>query len=163
MISDLRTEIRPAALSDIEGMSVVVDGAWRENYRNIFTPEIIERFTGQHRRDSFKSLLERGVDIRVLTVDGEIAALCAFQRSDASPDCAEIILMYVHPKHQRRGYGGRLLSYVLEELRRGGFTSAVLDTAEQNDGARRFYEKQGFSLQKQYEKGISYVTYMVEL
>ncbi len=163
MISDLTTEIRPAALSDVEGMSVVVDSAWRENYRDIFPPEIIGKFTGQHRRDSFRKLLERGVDIRVLTVDGEIAALCAFQRSGALPDCAEIILMYVHPKHQRQGYGGRLLSYVLEELRRGGYTSAALDTAEQNEGARRFYEKQGFTLQKQYENGISYVTYMIEL
>ncbi len=159
----MRIDIRPAVLTDIEGMSVVVDSAWRENYRGIFTPEIIDKLTGQHRRDSFKRLLERGVDIRVLTLDGEIAALCAFQRSGALPDCAEIILMYVHPNHQRQGYGGRLLSYVLEELRRDGFTSAVLDTAEKNESARRFYEKQGFTLQKQYENGISYVTYMVEL
>ncbi len=159
----MSTDIRSAAFSDIEGMSVVVDSAWRENYRGIFTPEIIDKFTGQHRRDSFKRLLERGVDILVLTVEGEIAALCAFQRSDAQPDCAEIILMYVHPKHQRQGYGGRLLSYVLEELCRGGFKSAVLDTAEKNEGARFFYEKQGFTLQKQYENGISYVTYMIEL
>ncbi len=163
MISDLRTKIRPASLSDIEGMSVVVDSAWRENYRDIFPPEIIDKLTGQHRRDSFRKLLERGVDIRVLTVDGEIVSLCAFQRSGAQPDCAEIILMYVHPKHQRQGYGGRLLSYVLEKLRQGGYTSAALDTAEKNEGARFFYEKQGFTLQKQYENGISYVTYMIEL
>jgi len=159
----MKIEIRPAALSDVEGMSVVVDSAWRENYRDIFTPEIIDKFTGQHRRNSFKTLLERGVDILILTVDGEIAALCAFQRANALPDCAEIILMYVHPKHQRKGYGGRLLSLVLEKLRRGGYASAVLDTAEQNEGARRFYEKQGFTLQKQYKNGISYVTYMIEL
>ncbi len=163
MISDLKTEIRPAALSDIEGMSVVVDSAWRENFHGIFTPEIIDKFTGQHRRDSFKRLLERGVDIRVLTVNGEIAALCAFQRSGDVPGCAEIILLYVHPKRQRQGYGGRLLSNVLEELRRGGFKSAMLDTAEKNESARRFYEKQDFTLQKQYENGISYVTYMIEL
>ncbi len=156
-------EIRPAAFSDIEGMSIVVDSAWRENYRDIFTAEIIDKFTGRHRRESFKGLLERGEDILVLTMDGEIAAVCAFQRTDALPDCAEIILMYVHPKHQRQGYGERLLSYVLDELRRSGYLRAVLDTAEKNEGARRFYEKFGFILQKQYENGISYVTYMIEL
>lgn len=155
--------IRPAALSDIEGMSIVVDSAWRENYRDIFTPEIIDKFTGQHRRESFKKLLERGVDILVLTVNGEVAALCSFQRTDALPDCAEIILMYVHPKYQRQGIGGRLLSHVLNELLRGGYARAVLDTAEKNEGARRFYEKIGFTLQKQYENGISYVTYLIEL
>ncbi len=156
-------EIRPAAFSDIEGMSVVVDSAWRENYRDIFTADIIDKFTGRHRRESFKSLLDHGVDILVLTADGEVAALCAFQRSDALPDCAEIILMYVHPNYQRKGLGWRLLSHVLNELRRGGYLCAVLDTAEKNEGARRFYEKFGFTLQKQYENGISYVTYMIEL
>ncbi len=156
-------EIRPAAFSDIEGMSIVVDSAWRENYRDIFTAEIIDKFTGRHRRESFTTLLERGEDILVLTMDGEIAAVCAFQRTDVLPDCAEIILMYVHPKHQRQGYGERLLSYVLDELRRSGYLRAVLDTAEKNEGARRFYEKLGFTMQKQYENGISYVTYMIKL
>lgn len=156
-------DIRPAALSDIEGMSSVVDSAWRENYRDIFTADIIDKFTGRHRRESFKKLLERGVDILVLTVDGGIAAVCSFQRTDAMPDCAEIILMYVHPNYQRQGIGGRLLSYVLNELRCGGYVRAVLDTAEKNEGARRFYEKLGFTLQKQYENGIYYVTYLIEL
>ncbi len=159
----MNVEIRPAAFSDIEGMSIVVDSAWRENYRDIFTAEIIDKFTGRHRRESFTTLLERGEDILVLTMDGEIAAVCAFQRTDVLPDCAEIILMYVHPKHQRQGYGERLLSYVLDELRRSGYLRAVLDTAEKNEGARRFYEKFGFILQKQYENGISYVTYMIKL
>lgn len=159
----MNVEIRPAAFSDIEGMSIVVDSAWRENYRDIFTADIIEKFTGLHRRESFKGLLERGVDILVLTVDGEVAAVCSFQRTDALPDCAEIILMYVHPKYQLKGLGGRLLSHVLNGLRRGGFVRAVLDTAEKNEGARRFYEKLGFTLQKQYENGISYITYLIEL
>ncbi len=159
----MNIDIRKADNSDIEELSMVVDSAWRENYRDIFTAEIIDKFTGQHRRNSFKGLLERGGDILVLTVDGEVAALCSFQRTDVLPDCAEIILMYVHPKYQLKGLGGRLLSHVLNELRRGGYVRAVLDTAEKNDGARRFYEKLGFTLQKQYENGINYVTYMIEL
>lgn len=156
-------EIRRAGYSDIEGMSVVVDSAWRENYRDIFTDDMIEKFTGEHRRESFKGLLERGVDIFVMTADGEITALCAFNCADDMLDCAEIILMYVHPKYQRQGFGGRLLSHILNELRQGGYVRTVLDTAEKNEGARRFYEKHGFTLQKQYENGISYVTYLIEL
>lgn len=156
-------EIRRAKASDIEGMSVVVDSAWRENYKDIFSKERIDQYTGAHRRESFKGLLERGVDILVLTTDDEIAALCAFQMTVEFPDCAEIMLLYVHPQYQRRGFGGRLLSNVLNGLRRDGFARAVLDTAEKNEGARRFYEKHGFVFQKQYENGISYVTYMKKL
>lgn len=156
-------EIRRAEASDIEGMSVVVDSAWRENYKDIFSKEQIDLYTGDHRRESFAGLLERGVDIFVLTIDGEIAALCAYQMTVEFPDCAEIMLLYVHPMYQRRGFGGRLLSNVLNSLRRGGFARAVLDTAEKNEIACRFYEKHGFELQKQYENGISYVTYLKKL
>lgn len=156
-------EIRRAALPDIEEMSVIVDGAWRENYRGIFPSETIDKFTGKHRRESFSKLMTLGVDIRVLTVDGRIAALCAFQPIEGQYDHAEIILMYVHPDDQRRGHGERLLSYVMETLRGGGYSFVTLDTAEKNKGARLFYEKQGFTLQKQYTNGISYVTYGMKL
>lgn len=159
----MNIEIRHADHSDIEGMSVVVDSAWRENYRDIFTPDIIDNFTGEHRRKSFNELLDRGVEIYVLTADGEIAALCAFQQTVILPDCAEIMLMYVHPKFQRKGLGGRLLMYSLNEMRLCGFVRVVLDTAKKNEGARLFYEKYGFTLQKEFTDGISYITYMVEL
>lgn len=159
----MNIEIRRAKHSDIEGMSVVVDSAWRENYRDIFTDDVIDKFTGEHRRESFKGLIGRGVDIFVMTADGEIAALCAFQQTVILPDCAEIMLMYVHPKFQRRGFGGRLLMYSLNEMRLCGFVRAVLDTAKDNEGARLFYEKYGFTLQKEFTDGISYVAYMVEL
>lgn len=159
----MNIEVRRAEFSDIEGMSVVVDSAWRENYRDIFTADIIDKFTGEHRRESFKGLLQRGVDIFVLIADGEIAALCAFQQTVILPDCAEIMLMYVHPKFQRRGFGGRLLMYSLNEMRLCGFVRAVLDTAKENKGARLFYEKFGFMLQREFTDGISYVAYMVEL
>lgn len=159
----MNIEIRRADPSDIEGMSVVMDSAWRENYRDIFTEEIIDKFTGEHRRKSFNELLDRDVDIYVLTADSEIAALCAFQQTVILPDCAEIMLMYVHPNFQRHGFGGRLLMYSLNEMRLCGFVRAVLDTAKENEGARLFYEKHGFMLQREFTDGISYVAYMVEL
>lgn len=159
----MNIEIRHAELSDVESMSVVVDSAWRENYREIFPDEVIAKYTGEHRRESFIVLLSRGVDIFVLTADGEVAALCAFQQTVALPDCAEIMLMYVHPDYQRKGLGGRLLNFTLNELRFMGFVRAVLDTAEKNEGARRFYEKFGFTEQKSFEDLVTYVTYMIDL
>lgn len=155
----MNIEIRRAELSDIEEMSAVVDSAWRENYRDIFTKEIIDQFTGKHRRESFARLIDCGTDIRVLTVDRRMAALCAFRALEERYRSAEVILMYVHPDLQRRGYGERLLSNVLETLRDIGCSFVTLDTAEKNGGARRFYEKHGFTLLDQRENGISYVTY----
>lgn len=159
----MNVEIRHAVSSDIEEMSELTDCAWRENYRDIFTGEVIEKYTGKHRRESFAKLIDRCADIRVLTVDGRIAALCAFQPLENERGLAKIILMYVHPNDQRQGLGKQLLSYVLDELSGSGYFRAVLDTAEKNAGARRFYEALGFSPEKQYENGIGYVTYMKRL
>lgn len=152
-------EIRRADFSDIEEMSVIVDSAWRVNYRDIFPDDVIDRYTGKHRRESFARLINSGTDIRILTVDGRITALCAFQPLENERGLAEIILMYVDPNEQRRGYGEMLLSNMLKTLRGGGYSFVTLDTAEKNEGARRFYEKRGFVLKNQYENGISYVTY----
>lgn len=142
--------IRTAFMSDIEEMSEVVDCAWRENYKHIFSREQIAEYTGEKRRNSFVYLLNKGKDVFVLSDDDRLIAVCAAQSCEEKPfeGYAEIMLMYVHPEYQRKGFGSRLLSHALEEMRQKGYSHAVLDTAEKNVNARRFYEKLGFTEQK---------------
>lgn len=61
---------------------------------------------------------------------------------------AEIMLMYVHPDFQRQGIGEKLIFHAIDKMRRKGYGCAVLDTAEKNENARRFYEKIGFKEQQ---------------
>ena len=163
----MRIDIRPAALSDVEGMSRVLDKCWKENYTNIFSPAQIERYTGEYRRRSFTKLLVDGRYIYVLLVDGEISAVCACEFCEEKPfeASAKILMLYVLPEMQRKGHGKKLLMYVLREMRKKGSKSAVLETAETNVGARKFYEKFGFSEQKfaarNYD-GVDYVTYKID-
>lgn len=142
--------IRTAFMSDVEEMSAVVDCAWRENYKDIFSSEQIAEYTGEKRRKSFVYLLNSGKDIIVLLHDDMITAVCAAQTCEDKPfeGYAEIMLMYVHPEFQHCGFGSRLLSHTLEEMRSKGYSHAVLDTAEKNVNARRFYEKLGFTEHK---------------
>lgn len=139
--------IRPAEMSDVEEMSVVVDSAWCENYKDIFSAEQISEYTGESRRKSFTNLLNGGKYVFVLQYDDVIAAVCAVQDSDDDlfKGYAEIMLMYVHPKFQHQGLGSRILLHTLGEMRSRGYSHAVLDTAEKNVYARRFYEKLGFT------------------
>lgn len=142
--------IRRAVLSDVEGMSAVVDSAWRENYKEIFSSEQIAEYTGENRRKSFANLLNNGKNVWVLLCDAEIAAVCAAQTCEDKPfeGYAEIMLMYVHPKFQHQGFGSRLLLHTLDEMRSKGYSHAVPDTAEKNASARKFYEKLGFTERK---------------
>lgn len=128
-------------------MSEVVDSAWRENYKFIFSPQQIAAYTGENRRRSFKALLNDGKDIYVLTVDGMVSGVCAVQTCEQEPfiGYAEIMLMYISPRFQGQGLGSRLLTHALNEICKKGYIHAVLDTAEKNENARRFYEKLGFT------------------
>lgn len=161
----MKNEIRRADTHDIEGMSVVVDSAWRENYRHFFTEEKIAAYTGDRRRKSFAKLLNDGRDIFVLLNNGVITAVSASAECEESPfeDYAEIIQLYVLPECQRKGFGKELLSHTLEKLRDKGFKGSVLSTAEKNENARRFYEKFGFAKHssKEYD-GVVYITYMID-
>lgn len=143
----MKIEIRRAKLSDVEGMSVVVDSAWCENYKEIFSSEQIAEYTGENRRKSFANLVNNSKDVFVLLHDNEIAAVCAAQTCEDKlfEGYAEIMLMYVHPKFQHQGFGSKLLLHTLDEMRSKGYLYAILDTAEKNVNARRFYEKLGFT------------------
>ncbi len=143
----MRIDIRPAVLSDVEGMSQVLDKAWHENYKDIFSEEQIAAYTGSYRRESFTRLINGGKDVFVLLCDGEITAVCAAQTCEEKPfeGYVEIMLLYVLPEWQHKGMGKKLLSHTLRKMRGKGYKSAVLDTAENNLNARKFYEKFGFT------------------
>lgn len=146
----MRIDIRPAVLGDVEGMSQVIDKAWRENYKDIFSAEQIAAYTGGYRRESFTKLINGGKDVFVLLCDGEVIAVCAAQTCEEKPfeGYAEIMLLYVLPEWQHKGMGRKLLSHTLRKMRGKGYKSAVLDTAEKNVSARKFYERFGFTERK---------------
>lgn len=146
----MRIDIRPAALTDVEEMARVVDSAWRTSYKDIFSADQIAAHTGDYRRESFKGLINGGKDVFVLLCDGEVTAVCAVQTCVEKPfeGYAEIMLLYVAPDWQRKGLGKKLLSHTLRKMRGKGYKSAVLDTAEKNVSARKFYEKFGFTERK---------------
>lgn len=54
--------------------------------------------------------------------------------------------LYVLPAHQGSGLGSRLHDHALERLRALGHAEAKLWTLEGNEGARRFYERRGWTL-----------------
>lgn len=163
----MRIDIRPATLSDVEGMSRVLDECWRVNYSALFSPEKIAQYTGEYRRRSFTKLIVDGKYNYVLLVDGEVCSVCAGEccENKAFDGCVMINMLYTTPEMQRKGYGKKLLMHFLREMRKKGYKGAVLETAEENVNARRFYEKFGFSERKSSAReydGVKYVTYKID-
>ena len=55
-------------------------------------------------------------------------------------------LIWVHPAHQKKGLGGRLLDIVEAEIKRSGYWTAKLACFSANKGALRFYQDKGWKI-----------------
>ncbi len=69
----------------------------------------------------------------------------AFVAWDAAT--GEILRLYTHPRGWGRGAGRALLARALEALAAAGRSQAWLNTEERNEGARRFYEAEGWRVE----------------
>lgn len=87
--------------------------------------------------------LDAGGEFLVGERDGELVATGGFQPGE--DDAAELRRMRVHPDHQRRGYGRRLLEALEARARAHGFERIVLDTNEHLRAARALYEAHGYN------------------
>ena len=59
---------------------------------------------------------------------------------DNTPFCN---LLYIHPGHQKKGYGRRLMEYWEEEMRQAGH-SLVLVSTQADEDAQHFYRALGY-------------------
>lgn len=62
----------------------------------------------------------------------------------------EVVSIYLLPEHIGKGYGKLLFKSAVNELKKLGFNDIFLWVLEGNHRARRFYEKEGFTLSGRY-------------
>ena len=79
-------------------------------------------------------------------VEGAIAGCCALRPMDSSdyPNAAEMKRLYVRKAFRGFGLGRQLSEAILDEARRAGYSSVLLDTLDEMEAARALYEDLGF-------------------
>lgn len=109
------------------------------------------------------AFLDERQSVFVQLIDRQPIAFCAVREGNIKPfvGFAYIKDMYVSPKWQNKGFGKKLLMHVLRTKRGEGYMRAVLDCAEDNAGARRFYERFGF-VKRDIGGSDGYVTYTID-
>lgn len=107
--------------------------------------------------------LDERQSVFVWVIDGVPTAFCTVRERNTKPflGYAYIKDLYVLPERQGRGIGKKLLKNALVQMREKGFSHAVLECAEDNTGARRFYERFGFTREISGLNG--YITYTIDL
>lgn len=79
-------------------------------------------------------------------VEGVWAGCCALRPMDSSdyPNAAEMKRLYVRKPFRGFGLGRQLTEAILDEARRAGYSTVLLDTLDEMEAARALYEDLGF-------------------
>lgn len=142
--------IRRAEISDAAEIARIQVETWRIAYSKIVPRSYLARLNKEDRARSWANKLsDPNEEVRVdVLADGSIAGWALFGQSRDNDDkeAGEIYAIYVDQSHWRQGTGGALLTDATLHLGRKGYSSVSLWVLEENQSARRFYEKAGFCL-----------------
>jgi ribosomal protein S18 acetylase RimI-like enzyme len=146
--------IRPATLADTAGIGEVARAAWEATYAHSIAP---------HNRRQF---LERAYAPEVLreaieppgnwfyvatlaeTIVGYAHYVCRFDTQ------WELVRLYVHPDHQRRGIGRLFLWIGAAAMLAAGATQCYASVETDNGPALAFYQRFGFQPQRTYTRWL---------
>lgn len=140
--------IRQAIVTDAHDFAFVICESWKEAYKNIIPPDVLERNTNLSKREkTFASRMESETDKYYIAYDGELpCGVCVTSpsRDEDKKGWGEIVAIYTLPEYWGKSVGKPMMATALDGLREQGFTRFLLWVFEENPRARRFYEKCGF-------------------
>ena len=166
-------DVRRADHTDAVALAAVDAAAFPVAYGQWLPPSALRDFTSATGTDRWRKRIAAQDDVTavwVAVLDGVVMAH-AWSRpwtdtADLLPGAAKLNTLYVRPEHQGRGVGSRLLRHTCAWLRTAQIPEAALWVVEANVRARRFYERQGWTLDQGVGKqwrGLSEVRYRVRL
>lgn len=142
--------IRRAEISDASEIARIHVETWRIAYAEIVPSSYLARLDKEERAKSWANKLsDPNEEARVAVLaDGSIAGWTSFgpSRDNDDKEAGEVYAIYVDQSHWGQGTGRTLLTDAILHLGRKGYSSVSLWVLEENQRARRFYEKAGFDL-----------------
>lgn len=152
----MRIDIRTAIYPDVEKLALVKVLAKHGDDANAVMLDFETEY--------INGLLDERRTVFVLLWDRVPVAFCAARECVRKPFLGYALIsdLYVLPEYQHKGNGRKLLSHTLRKLRADGYLNAVLETAEDNKAARRFYEKFGFSQSIRGNISNGYTAYTID-
>lgn len=98
--------------------------------------------------------LQDGVFYGAADGDGQLAAVGGTHIVDWQAGIAAIGNMYTRPDARGRGLAAAVLQAILGDLCARGVSLIVLNVAQQNEAARRLYQRHGFTVHCAYWEGV---------
>lgn len=146
--------IEPLTDADVETMAALARRIWLAHYPAIIGMAQIEYMLDQRYRPEVvrAELARAGIWWDKLILDGEMAGFASYFLAPAG--AMKLDKIYVEPRHQRRGWGGRLIARAAAVARTQGCTRLVLAVNRNNHSAIAAYRKHGFHVAESVVKDI---------
>lgn len=130
-------------------ISRIYEESWKYTYKGIIPQDYLESIP----EGGWVANLENSNWSTLICVDnGRIVGTSSFceSRFNQFDGWGEIISIYLLPDYMGRGFGKALFDSVIAELKKMGYRNIFLWVLEENLRARKFYEKEGFSMTDDY-------------
>lgn len=147
--------ILPLETADVEPLVALAREIWYAHYPAIIGTAQIEYMLEQrYAPDVVREETRReGLWWNKLMVGDEMAGFASYFLTGVAGQM-KIDKLYVHPRHQRRGYGGMMIARAGEVARSRGCSRLVLTVNKRNRSAIAAYLKHGFRIVNAVTKDI---------
>lgn len=124
-------------------ISEIYEKSWKYAYRNIIPTDYLESIPSGCWANSIN---KAGMHSLIITENNQIIGTASFCKSrwEHYSEYGEIVSIYFLPEYIGKGYGQYLLNACVDELNKSGFNRILLWVLEENQRARKFYEKNRF-------------------
>jgi GNAT superfamily N-acetyltransferase len=139
--------IEPVRAQDVERLVALAREIWHAHYPAIIGTAQIEYMLGQRYEPGLvrAELRREGLWWSKLMVSGELAGFASYFLTGSAGEM-KIDKLYVHPRHQRCGHGGRLIAHIEGAARSHACDRLVLAVNKGNHSAIAAYLKHGFRI-----------------
>ena len=141
-------EVRRARPDDAAAIAEVHVRTWQDAYEHVFGAERLAGVTVEQRLPMWRQILDDPSQTALVVEDedGRIVGWCTVAPSrDADAD-GELWGIYVLSEAWGSGAGTALMAAGIDALRESGYREVILWVLEDNPRARRFYEREGWTL-----------------
>ncbi|WP_433789610.1 GNAT family N-acetyltransferase [Actinoplanes sp. CA-252034] len=147
--------IRPLTPADLEAVVELSLRAWEpvfSSFESILGSAIFDLLYRPHWREAQTAsvrehCLADGAESFVLVTPDDVAAGFVVLRQHRDDSLGIVEMIAVHPEHQRRGHGRRLMEFAIRRLREQGLALVTVGTGGDpgHAPARALYEAVGFT------------------
>jgi GNAT superfamily N-acetyltransferase len=143
------TRIRPAVPADALEIARVYVESWRWAYPGVLPQRYLDGLSAERQAPHWAALI--GAKTRAITwvardEDGGCGMASAGPARSKAAGVGEVYTLYVSERVAGTGVGHLLLAYMVAQLKATLYSSALLWVLENNQRARNFYEREGWSL-----------------